>query len=185
MGKKSTPRRSSSLEEFSVNEADGTETTLEKYTANKVALVVNVASQCAFTGQYAGLAELHKKYKDEGFVLLGFPCNQFREQEPGSASEVCAFAAKKFNADFPIFDKIDVNGSNAHPLFEWLKANKRGILGTKAVKWNFTKFLCDHQGQPTQRYSTLTKPESIEKDIQKLLAARKAAMDATAAAASS
>lgn len=186
MGKKSKKaasdvpglKRRSSLADFDVQEVGGTSTTLEKYTANKVALVINVASQCGFTPQYAGLTELHNKYKDDGFVVLGFPCNQFGGQEPAAAGEVCQFAKRKFDADFPIFEKIKVNGSQAHPMYEWLKAEQRGILGTKSVKWNFTKFLCDHEGQPTKRYSSLTTPEKIENDVIALLAARKAALDA-------
>ena len=138
----------------------------------KVLLVVNTASQCGFTPQYAGLQKLYQTYKDRGLVVLGFPCNQFGAQEPGSAPEIEAFCGKNYEVSFPMFAKIEVNGANAHPLYRHLKNEKRGLLGPLgggAIKWNFTKFLADRDGCVVARYGSATKPESLTGDIEKLL----------------
>ncbi len=148
---------------------DGTPTTLAPY-RGQVMLIVNVASKCGFTPQYAGLEELYRRYKDRGFVVLGFPCNQFLWQEPGTADEIRSFCTTKYNVTFPLFAKIDVNGSNTHPLYRYLKQAAPGSLGTTSIKWNFTKFLVDRQGNVVGRYGSSTKPESLAKEIEALLA---------------
>lgn len=135
----------------------------------KVLLVVNTASKCGFTPQYDGLEKLWKDYGDKGFEVLAFPCNQFGNQEPGTADEIESFCKINFGLSFPLMAKIDVNGSNADPLFEWLKEQAPGVLGTRAVKWNFTKFLIDRQGKVVRRYAPTDKPEAIAKDIAALL----------------
>lgn len=135
----------------------------------KVALFVNVASQCGFTPQYAGLEKLYEKYKDQGLVVLGFPCNQFGAQEPGSEEEIAGFCQKNYGVSFPMHSKIEVNGPNTHPVYEYLKGEKKGLLGTEKIKWNFTKFLVDKQGKVVKRYAPTTKPESIAGDVAKLL----------------
>lgn len=135
----------------------------------KVLLIVNTASRCGFTPQYNALGELYKKHKSAGLEILAFPCNQFMKQEPGSNSEIQEFCTVNFNITFPIFDKIDVKGEYIHPLYEYLTTAKRGILWTKSIKWNFTKFLVDRQGNVVKRYAPFTKPEKIEKDIARLL----------------
>jgi len=138
----------------------------------KVLLVVNTASQCGFTPQYAGLEKLYERYKDRGLVILGFPCNQFGAQEPGSAAEIGAFCQKNYGVSFPMFAKIEVNGASTHPLYRYLKKEKPGILGPLgggAIKWNFTKFLVNRQGQVVARYAPSTKPLSLAGDIEKLL----------------
>ena len=137
--------------------------------ANRVVLVVNTASQCGFTPQYKGLEALYRKYKERGFVVLGFPCNQFGQQEPGRAAEIAAFCATSFDVTFPLFDKVEVNGPNRHPLYAWLTEQKRGFLGSKAIKWNFTKFLTDREGRVVARYAPQTEPEAIKADIEKLI----------------
>lgn len=137
----------------------------------KVALVVNVASKCGFTPQYEGLEKLWRDHKGEGFVVLGFPCNQFGAQEPGDAAEIANFCKLTYDVSFPLFEKIDVNGPNAHPLFEYLKAKKLGLAGTKSIKWNFTKFLVDREGTVKFRFSPQTAPAAIERDVEKLLKA--------------
>jgi glutathione peroxidase len=154
--------------DFSVTTIDGEEVALSRYRGS-VLLIVNVASQCGFTPQYSGLEQLYEKYSERGLVVLGFPSNQFMNQEPGSASEIKSFCSTKYSVKFPLFAKIDVNGVNAHPLYEFLKSTKRGFLSSQRIKWNFTKFLIDRQGHPVQRYSSLTKPEAIEPDILPLL----------------
>ena len=136
----------------------------------KVALVVNTASQCSFTPQYAGLEELHKVFHAKGFYVLGFPCNQFGNQEPGEAAEIRSFCQKNYGVSFPMFDKIDVNGAGAHPLYKWLTSAAPGFLGTRAIKWNFTKFLVGRDGHVVRRYSSWTTPRNITADIEKLLA---------------
>ena len=136
----------------------------------KVILVVNVASKCGFTPQYTGLEALYKKYKAKGFEILGFPCNQFGGQEPGSADDIKQFCSLTYPVSFPIFAKIEVNGANADPLYQHLKTASPGILGTEAVKWNFTKFLIDKSGKVVDRYAPTTKPEDLEQEIVKLLA---------------
>ena len=134
-----------------------------------VLLVVNTASKCGFTPQYDGLEELYKSYKDRGFEVLGFPCNQFGAQEPGSADEISEFCKVNFGVTFPLMDKIEVNGPDAAPLFDWMKGEAPGLMGSKSIKWNFTKFLIDREGNVVKRYAPTDKPESIAKDIEKLL----------------
>lgn len=135
----------------------------------KVLLIVNTASACGFTPQYKGLEELYEKFKDRGFEVLGFPCNQFGRQEPGSANEIAEFCERNYGVTFPMFDKIEVNGANAHPLFGFLKNEAPGILGTRDIKWNFTKFLVDANGKVVERYAPTTPPAAIEKDVERLL----------------
>ncbi len=134
----------------------------------KVLLVVNTATGCGFTPQYEGLESLYKKYKDQGFVVLDFPCNQFANQAPGTEDEIVSFCQMKYNVSFPQFAKIKVNGDEANALYKWLKEQKGGFF-SKAIKWNFTKFLVDREGNVVERYAPTTKPEKIEKDILKLL----------------
>lgn len=134
----------------------------------KVVLIVNVASQCGFTKQYAGLERLSRRYTDR-LLILGFPCNQFGNQEPGSADEISAFCTLNYDVTFPIMGKCDVNGANAHPLYQWLKQQKPGLLGIEAIKWNFTKFLLDKEGQVFSRYAPQTDPEALVADIELLL----------------
>lgn len=135
----------------------------------KVLLIVNVASKCGFTPQYKELEELYREYKDKGLEILGFPCNQFLSQEPGSNEEIYAFCTTKYNVTFPMFSKIDVNGPNTHELYSYLKSNAPGILGSNAIKWNFTKFLVDRNGNVVKRYAPKDTPRSIENDIKNLL----------------
>ena len=137
--------------------------------ADKVLLIVNTASNCGFTPQYQGLQSLHDSFQAKGFEVLAFPCNQFKQQERGNNEEIQQFCDLHFNIKFPLFDKIDVNGSNAHPLFNFLKQQAPGILGSKSIKWNFTKFLVNRQGEVVKRYAPITKPEAITADIEKLL----------------
>ncbi|MCB5363087.1 glutathione peroxidase [Pusillimonas sp. CC-YST705] len=132
---------------------------------NQVALVVNVASKCGFTSQYEGLEALYQEYKDQGFVILGFPCNQFGHQEPGNAVEILAFCATTYKVSFPLFEKIDVNGPKTHPVYAWLKEQKPGILDTEAIKWNFTKFLIGRDGQVIDRFAPTTTPDALRKPI--------------------
>jgi glutathione peroxidase len=135
----------------------------------KVVLVVNVASKCGFTPQYAGLEELYRKFKDNNFVIVGFPCNQFGAQEPGNAEEIQSFCKLTYDVTFPVMAKVEVNGENASPVYRFLKEKAPGILGTEAIKWNFTKFLVDQNGNVVNRYAPNTEPKAIEKDIVKLL----------------
>jgi glutathione peroxidase len=135
----------------------------------KVLLIVNTASKCGFTPQYAGLEALHRKYKDRGLVVLGFPCNQFGAQEPGDAGEIASFCSLTYDVTFPLMAKIDVNGPKADPLYAWLKGEKKGILGTEAIKWNFTKFLVDRQGRVASRFAPTATPSSLEGAIEALL----------------
>ncbi|CAI4274610.1 CFA_G0004300.mRNA.1.CDS.1 [Saccharomyces cerevisiae] len=135
----------------------------------KVVLIVNVASKCGFTPQYKELEELYKKYQDKGFVILGFPCNQFGKQEPGSDEQITEFCQLNYGVTFPIMKKIDVNGSNADSVYNYLKSQKAGLLGFKGIKWNFEKFLVDSNGKVVQRFSSLTKPSSLDQEIQSLL----------------
>ncbi|CAI4279395.1 CQS_1a_G0004290.mRNA.1.CDS.1 [Saccharomyces cerevisiae] len=135
----------------------------------KVVLIVNVASKCGFTPQYKKLEELYKKYQDKGFVILGFPCNQFGKQEPGSDEQITEFCQLNYGVTFPIMKKIDVNGSNADSVYNYLKSQKAGLLGFKGIKWNFEKFLVDSNGKVVQRFSSLTKPSSLDQEIQSLL----------------
>jgi glutathione peroxidase len=148
--------------------ADGSATDLSAY-AGQVLLIVNTASKCGFTPQYAGLEALYRKYKDRGFAVLAFPCNEFGAQEPGDAEEIASFCRLTYDVTFPVFAKVDVNGDTAAPLFRHLKSEARGVLGSEAIKWNFTKFLVDRDGKVVERYGPTTAPESIEKDIERLL----------------
>ena len=135
----------------------------------KVLLVVNTASQCGFTPQYEGLEKLNRDYRDNGLVVVGFPCNQFGSQEPGEAEQISAFCRKNYGVSFPLSEKVEVNGPNAHPLFAYLTRTLPGALGTRAIKWNFTKFLIDREGRPVRRYGSVTDPEKIASDIEALL----------------
>jgi glutathione peroxidase len=155
--------------DFSATTIDGKARKLADY-KGKVLLVVNTASQCGFTPQYKGLEALYKKYKDKGFAVLGFPSNQFGQQEPGPESEIAEFCEMNFGVTFPLFSKIDVNGDAAHPLFKYLTSTKKGLLGSEAIKWNFTKFLVDRKGNVVERYAPTTKPEDLEQDIEDALA---------------
>lgn len=158
-----------SIHDFEVAGLDGKTVPLSQY-RGKVLLIVNTASQCGFTPQYKGLEALHRDYKDRGFEVLGFPCNQFGAQEPGNADEIGAFCEKNFGVTFPLFAKVDVNGEAAHPLFKYLKHQAPGLLGTEGIKWNFTKFLVGKDGKVLKRYAPATKPEEITSDIEKSLA---------------
>jgi glutathione peroxidase len=135
----------------------------------KAVLVVNTASQCGLTPQFEGLEDLYKKYQDKGLVILGFPCNQFGNQEPGDEKSIAEGCVINYGVTFPIFAKVDVNGDSAHPIFKYLKSELKGLLGTSRVKWNFTKFLVDKNGKPLKRFSPTTKPEKIEKYLEKVL----------------
>lgn len=143
---------------------DGKRQKMDLY-RGKTLLIVNVASQCGFTPQYTGLQTLYDKFKDRGFVVLGFPCNQFGQQEPKGEAEIEQFCTMNYGVTFPMFEKIDVNGANAHPLYKYLKSEKPGILGTEAIKWNFTKFLVNSDGTLQKRYAPSDKPEAIEADL--------------------
>jgi glutathione peroxidase len=136
----------------------------------KVLLIVNTASKCGFTPQYDGLQSLYKDFSTKGLEVLGFPCDQFGHQEPGADAEIQEFCSLNFNVNFPLFKKIEVNGSNTAPVYEYLKEGAPGVMGSKSVKWNFTKFLVNRQGKVTKRYASTTKPDEMIKDIQKLLA---------------
>ncbi|MBK1735792.1 glutathione peroxidase [Halorhodospira abdelmalekii] len=137
--------------------------------AGQVLLIVNVASQCGLTPQYQGLQTLQSRHHERGFTVLGFPCNQFGNQEPGEEAEIAEFCTTRFEVNFPLFAKIEVNGDQAHPLFQYLKSEAPGLMGSRAVKWNFTKFLVDRQGRVTARYAPQTAPEALERDITALL----------------
>lgn len=159
---------SSTIYNFNVNDINNNEVSLKDY-EGKVLLIVNVASKCGYTPQYKGLEEIYKKYKDRGFEILAFPCNQFGSQEPGTNEEIKEFCSINYDVTFPLFDKIDVNGDNAHPLYKFLTDAKPGVLGTKAIKWNFTKFLIGRDGVPYDRYGSSTTPESLSETIEELL----------------
>lgn len=156
--------------DFSATDIDGNTQAFSEY-AGKVILVVNTASKCGFTPQYTGLEELWRQYKDQGFLVLGFPCDQFGHQEPGNEDEIKNFCSLSYDVSFPMFSKVDVNGSTAHPFYQWLKKEKSGLLGIDAIKWNFTKFLIGRDGAVLKRYAPTDKPEAIEKDIIKALKA--------------
>ena len=153
------------LTEFSAQTLQGQTHSLAEY-AGKVLLIVNTASHCGFTPQYEGLEALYQKYKDRGLLVLGFPCNQFGAQEPGTESEIASFCQRNYGVSFPMFAKIDVNGDNTHPLYQHLKKSAPGILGSEAIKWNFTKFLINRQGEVTKRYASATAPAAIACDIE-------------------
>ena len=158
----------SSVYDFTANALDGSSVSLRDY-AGKVLLIVNTASKCSFTPQYEGLEALYEKYRDRGLAVLGFPCNQFRAQEPGTAEEIGSFCHKNYGVSFPMFEKIEVNGPGAHPLYRWLKSSAKGVLGTEVIKWNFTKFLVDRQGQVVDRFAPTTKPEDLVSKVEALL----------------
>lgn len=157
-----------SIYDIEVKDINGKVFTMKKY-ENRVMLIVNVASKCGFTNQYEGLEELHKKYFDKGLSVLGFPCNQFLSQEPGTEEEIKEFCSLNYDVKFDMFSKIDVNGNNTHPLYEYLKDKEPGFLGSKIIKWNFTKFLVNQKGEVVKRYAPSTEPSEIEKDILELL----------------
>ncbi|HEX8471100.1 MAG TPA: glutathione peroxidase [Brevundimonas sp.] len=157
-----------SVYDFSARGIDGEDVPLERFRGQAL-LIVNTASKCGFTGQYAGLETLHETFADKPFEVLGFPCNQFGAQEPGLAAEIASFCATSFDVQFPMFDKVEVNGPDRHPLYAWLTEQKRGFLGSKAIKWNFTKFLTDREGRVVARYSPQTEPSAIQADIEKLI----------------
>jgi glutathione peroxidase len=154
--------------DFSAKALGGKDINLSSYKGD-VILIVNTASQCGFTPQYKGLEELHKKYGDRGLKVLGFPCNQFGNQEPGDSSQIASFCKKNYGVDFQMFEKIDVNGNSAHPLYKYLTAAAPGALGTEAIKWNFTKFLIDRQGKVVKRYAPNVEPSQLVADIDKVL----------------
>lgn len=157
-----------SVFDFAADALDGTERQLAEYRGN-VLLVVNTASHCGFTPQYKGLEELYRGYVDRGLVMLGFPCDQFGHQEPGEAEEISEFCELNFGVTFPMFAKVDVNGDQAHPLFQWLRTEKSGLLGNR-IKWNFTKFLIGKEGTVVKRYGSVVKPQAIAADIEAQLA---------------
>ncbi|HVE02510.1 MAG TPA: glutathione peroxidase [Rhizomicrobium sp.] len=157
-----------SIYDFTAKSLQGKDIALSAY-KDKVLLIVNTASKCGFTPQYAGLETLYEKLSGKGLTILGFPCNQFGQQEPGSPEEIGAFCQMNYGVSFPMFDKIDVNGPKAHPLYQFLKDQQPGVLGTKNIKWNFTKFLVDKSGNVVDRFAPMTKPEDIEKSIEKVL----------------
>ena len=157
-----------SIYDFNVKTIDAQEISMSKY-KGKVLLIVNVASRCGFTSQYEGLEKLFEKYKNEDFMVLGFPSNQFANQEPESNDKIKEFCSLTYDVKFDMFAKVDVNGENEAPIYKFLKSNQKGILGTENIKWNFTKFLVDKEGNILDRYASTTTPESIEKDIIKLL----------------
>lgn len=157
-----------SVHEFKASAITGEEISLDQY-KGKALLIVNTASACGYTPQYAGLEALHKKYQERGFAVLGFPCNQFGRQEPGTEAQIQAFCQKNYGVTFPMFAKVDVNGDRAHPLFDYLKKSLPGILNTEPIKWNFTKFLVDRNGKPIERFAPATPPESIQKAVERLL----------------
>jgi len=157
-----------SIYDFSVEDITGKEVKLDKY-RGKAMLIVNTASKCGFTPQYKGLEELYKKLHGKGLEVLGFPCNQFGGQEPGTDTEIAQFCELNYGVTFPMFAKVDVNGSDAAPLFKYLKAEKPGVLGSEAIKWNFTKFLVDRHGKVVQRFAPNDAPESIAADVEKVL----------------
>ena len=154
--------------DFNVKTIDGQEISMSKY-KGKVLLIVNVASKCGFTSQYEGLEKLFEKYKNEDFMILGFPSNQFANQEPESNEKIKEFCSLTYDVKFDMFAKVDVNGENEAPIYKFLKSSQKGILGTENIKWNFTKFLVDKEGNVIDRFASTTTPESIEKDIIKLL----------------
>ena len=156
-----------SIYDFSATSISGQQTSLEQY-KGKAILVVNTASKCGFTPQYKGLEQLYQDYADKGLVILGFPCDQFGHQEPGSDSDIEQFCEINYGVKFPMFAKIEVNGDNAHPLYKWLRAAKKGLVGSR-IKWNFTKFLIDKNGNPIKRYGSTTKPEKLAADIERAL----------------
>jgi glutathione peroxidase len=158
-----------SIYDFQARDIDGKERSLAEY-REKTLLVVNVASKCGFTPQYKGLEQLQRQFAAQGLTVLGFPCDQFGHQEPGNEAEIRDFCSTTYDVSFPMFGKVEVNGANAHPLYKWLKHEGKGLLGTEAIKWNFTKFLVDRDGQVVRRYGPTDTPEKIAKDLPAVLA---------------
>ena len=156
------------ITDLTVRAADGSDVAMSDY-AGQVLLIVNTASKCGFTPQYTGLEELHRRFGARGFKVLAFPCNQFGAQEPGDAAEIANFCSLTYDVSFPVFAKVDVNGDDAAPIFQHLKKARKGVLGTEAIKWNFTKFLVNRDGEVVERYAPTTKPEDLVKDIEALL----------------
>jgi glutathione peroxidase len=157
-----------SIYDFTAKSLQGKDVPLSDF-KDKVLLIVNTASKCGFTPQYAGLETLYEKLSSKGLMILGFPCNQFGKQEPGGSEEIGTFCQTNYGVSFPMFDKIDVNGPKAHPLYQYLKDERPGVLGTRNIKWNFTKFLVDKSGKVVNRFAPMTKPQDIEKSIEKVL----------------
>ena len=162
------PASSMSFYDFEAQQLNGPTVSMDQF-KGKTVLVVNTASQCGLTPQYEGLEQLYRQYKDDGRVILGFPCDQFGGQEPGSSDEIAAFCQRNYGVSFPMFEKVEVNGRNAHPLFKYLKSELSGGLLGSRIKWNFTKFLINSEGQPVKRYAPTTKPEKIEDRIRQML----------------
>ncbi|CAM3480163.1 glutathione peroxidase [Polaromonas hydrogenivorans] len=160
----------STVYDFKARQINGQDIALSEF-RGKVMLIVNTASECGFTPQFGGLEELHKTYAGQGLVVLGFPCNQFGAQDPGNDSEIATFCQVNYGVSFPMMSKIDVNGQSAHPLYQWLSSEAPGLLGSKAIKWNFTKFLVGRDGRVVKRYAPLDKPASLARDIEAALAA--------------
>jgi glutathione peroxidase len=159
--------RVTSFYDFSARSIDGDEKPLAEY-KGKAVLVVNTASKCGFTPQYEGLEKLYEEFREQGLVVLGFPCDQFGHQEPGDEAEIREFCSLTYDVEFPMFAKVDVNGANAHPLYKWLRARKHGLFGRR-IKWNFTKFLVNRDGEVVKRYGSITKPEKLTADITRVL----------------
>jgi glutathione peroxidase len=158
----------SSVFDFEAKRIDGTLISLREF-EGQVILIVNTASECGFTPQYQGLQELYQEYQPRGLAVLGFPCNQFGKQEPGSTEEITQFCEANYGVRFPMFAKVEVNGAAAHPLFRWLKREARGLLGSQRIKWNFTKFLVDRKGHVVRRFAPRTKPQDLRRHIERLL----------------
>jgi glutathione peroxidase len=154
--------------DFSAPSITGTDTSLRDY-AGQVLVIVNVASQCGLTPQYAGLEQLWRSYRDQGFAVLGFPCNQFGAQEPGTEAEIASFCETRFDVTFPLFAKVEVNGDDAHPLWQWMRAEKPGVLGSEAIKWNFTKFLVGRDGRVLERFAPTDAPDTLAPAIEQAL----------------
>lgn len=157
-----------SIYDVEAKRLNGEPVTLDQF-KGKALLIVNTASKCGFTPQYQALEAVYRKFKDRGFQILGFPCNQFGKQEPGDAQEIASFCSSRYEVSFPMFEKIEVNGDGTHPLYRLLKSSAPGVLGSEAIKWNFTKFLVDRDGKVIKRYAPATKPEKIEQDIEAAL----------------
>ena len=157
-----------SFYDFKANDINGKEVSMSSY-EGKVVLIVNVASSCGFTPQYEGLQKLYDEHKEEGLEILAFPCNQFGEQEKGDGEEIKNFCEKNYSITFPIFEKVEVNGNDAHPIFKFIKEQKKGFMGTESIKWNFSKFLLNRNGEVINRYGSLDVPENLEGDIKQLL----------------
>lgn len=168
VGENVSEGKGNSIYDFSAQTSVAKDISMSEY-ADKVVLIVNTASKCGLTPQFEGLEALYKKYKDQGLVILGFPCGQFANQELKSDEEIQSFCQVNYGVSFPVFSKVDVNGSSAHPLFKYLKDSLPGLMGIKTIKWNFTKFLVNKEGQPVKRFAPTDVPENIEKDIQALL----------------